>query len=587
MILRTTSSRKRIVVPLVLCFWLTAAMTALFCYAQEAKEAVPPAETALQPATPDKEGLVSLNFRETDLREVLSILAYKGGINIVAGEDVNIKVSVQLKDVPWEQALDVILKTYNYTYKKEGQLVRVMSLTRSLEEEGKVPLMTKIISLNFADVNKLKESLSKMLSKRGTMEVDTRTNSLIVTDIPEMVEKIERAAQNLDTKTPQVLIEAMMVDVKIGKTDSWGSVLNLINNKSQNNSNTMSTDMGVTGAPTFAFNTLTDTLDLDAVLSFLITNNKATILANPKVLTLDNQEAKIEIIESIPYYESVDTGGGTTINVKFKDAGTKLFVTPHITSGRYISMNVKPEQSFKSAEVLDGQPVIDKRTAETNLLVRDGQTIVIGGLRQSKNTTTFNKVPFLGDVPVLGLFFKSKSIEKIDTELVLFVTPHIIYDAVMTDREVELFKEIDSVPRLTIDERTEVQKLKSSAGYIKEMFKAKKIEEQEIASRSKTSLPKAEPKAESKDVVLDSKPASPEAEVKAEKIENKEISLPQSDNLMHEVEPQSVVPEENKTNAGSAGMPAKKEKKYSSGEELDHEAEKFSRSLKRIKGYSR
>ncbi|MDD5745836.1 MAG: secretin and TonB N-terminal domain-containing protein [Candidatus Omnitrophica bacterium] len=539
--LSTMNSRTRMFVPLLVCLGLALVMAETTAIrpglAQEAAEADEKAPSLAQPETPGKEALVSINFKETDMREVLNILAYKGGINIVAGEDVVAKVTVQLKDVPWEQALDVILKTYNFTYKKEGNLVRVMSLVRSLEEEGKVPLVTKIISLNFADVNRLKESLSKMLSKRGTMEIDSRTNSLIITDIPEMVEKVDRAAQNLDTKTPQVLIEAMMVDVKVGETDSWGSLISsLTANKSKNNTAVLTSDLGVTGAE-FEFQTLTDTLNLNAVLTFLISNNKATILANPKVLTLDNQEAKIEIIESIPYYESVDSGSGTTTNVKFKEAGTKLFVTPHITSGRYISMNVKPEQSFKSAEVLDGQPVIDSRKAETNLLVGDGQTIVIGGLRQSKNTVTRNKVPFFGDIPVIGLLFKSKSVERIDTELVLFVTPHIIYDSVMSDRELELFQQLDSTARIKVDERTELQRVKDSLRML-DKFKAKEIEDNEIAARAGGRQPAVKPKPVSK--------------------------------------------KKDKYNFTSVSTDTAREGEYSQEDELDYEAAKFRRSLSHV-----
>ncbi len=424
--------------------------------------------------------LVSITFKNTDMREVLNILAFKGGVNIVAGEDVDVKVTVQLKNVPWEQALDVILKTYNFTYRKEANLIRVMSLQRALEEEGKIQLETKIIPLNFANVEELKASLSDILSKRGNLSVDKRTNSLIVTDIPSIVVKVEVAAMSLDTRTPQVLIEAMMIDVKVTDENKWGSVLSLIKDSSQEYPNRFDTSLsaGGSGGVFEFFGGILKDIDFHATIDTWVHQNKAQILANPSVLTLDNQEAKIEIIEEIPYFESVDTGGGVTINVKFKEAGIKLYVTPHITSGNYISMNVRPEQSFKSDEVLNN-PVIDTRRAETNLLVKDGQTIVIGGLRKTNDNITYDKIPFFGDIPFLGLLFKKKLITKIETELVLFVTPHIIVEPIMTEKEREWLGKLDQKRPLSIDQRTEVEKFKDMIHWKEDKEKAKKIASRE------------------------------------------------------------------------------------------------------------
>ncbi len=439
-------------------------------------------ESAIAGGKPCDPQLVSMNFKETDIREVLNILAYKGEVNIVAGEDVNAKISVQLKDVPWEEALDIILKTYNYTYKKDGSLIRVVSLSRSLEEEGKIPLVTKIVPLNFAGVEDLKGSLEKILSKRGTIQVDKRTNSLIITDIPEMVDSVEKAALNLDSRTPQVLIEAMMVEVKITDENQMGTDLDIFDLKSPDNGNKLETTMAGNVLNKFNFKTLTENFDITGVIDLWASQNKVTVLANPKVLTLDNKEAKIEITEEIPYLETVDSGSGTTTNVKFKEAGIKLYVTPHITSGRYISMNVKPEQSFKASEML-GQPLIDSRKAETNLLVRDGQTVVIGGLRQSKDNITYEKVPFIGDVPFLGLFFRKKVVTKVETELVLFVTPRIIQNSILTERQQKMYDQLDNTAKIYFDERSEIQKVKDLAKTIRDKLKAKKIEEKEVYKR--------------------------------------------------------------------------------------------------------
>ncbi len=481
-------SRKRIFLMLFICSMLICGFIKPFSqvsFAVESELANSVDEEAAEAVRGKSYGqrLLSITLKDTDLREVLNILAFKGGVNIIAGDDVDSKVNVQLKDVPWEQALDVILKTYNYTYKREDNLIRVMSLARALDEESKLPLETRIVPLNFASVSDLKESLGKILSKRGTIEVDTRTNSLIITDVPEMVQKVEIAAMELDTKTPQVLIEAMMVDVKITDNDEWGTIINQLTDlKSYNNATSLTTNLPGSEVNSISFSAVNDTLDIAGVIDLWVYQNKATILASPKVLTLDNQEAKIEIIEKIPYIETVDTGGGATSNVKFEEAGVKLSVTPHITSGRFISMNVKPEQSFSTGN-FSGRPIIDERKAETNLLVRDGQTIVIGGLRQSNDTYTFEKIPVLGDIPFLGMLFKKKVRVQVETELVLFVTPHIVVQSMLTDREMELYEKLGNTEMIVIDDRTEMQRLKDLTETMKQKLKAKKIAEEEVSIR--------------------------------------------------------------------------------------------------------
>jgi type IV pilus assembly protein PilQ len=478
-------SRKRPILMILLLVLVCFSMASTMAVCAEKDEEKSTAEEQDRSAvktgkkTEDKEQkLISITLKETDLREVLNILAFKGGVNIVAGDDVDSKVSVQLKDVPWEKALDVILKTYNYTYKREENLIRVMSLARALEEESKIPLETRILPLNFADVEDLKKSLDKMLSKRGTIEIDERTNSLIITDIPEMVDSIEKSALQLDTLTPQVLIEAMMVDVKISDDNQWGTLMQIIDLKSQNNnSNSINTDFTASLSDVFNFGFTTDSVDVTGVLNMLVEQQLASILANPKVLTLDNQEAMIEITTEIPYEESVDTGGGVTTTIKYKEAGVKLSVTPHVTSGKYISMNVAPEQSFQSGFV-EGttQPIIDKRKAETNLLVKDGQTIVIGGLRQTTDNTTNTKFPFLGDIPFVGLFFRGHLSSKVQTELVLFVTPHIIDTSILTDEEMEMFNKLDNTSKLKFDDRNEIERFRD---FFNLKQKAKTIEQQE------------------------------------------------------------------------------------------------------------
>ena len=256
--------------------------------------------------------------------------------------------------------------------------------------------------------------------------------------------------------------------------------MNLVDLKSPNNGNTLTNDLNTAFTNLFNFSTVTENFNITGAINMLVTQGMASILANPKVLTLDNQTATIEITTEIPYTESVDSGGAITTSIKFKDAGIKLSVTPHITSGRFISMNVTPEQSFQSG-VAPGssQPIIDKRKAETNLLVKDGQTIVIGGLRQTTDNLDQSKLPFLGDIPIFGVFFRNNIRTKVETELVIFVTPHIIETSLLTDKEIELFEKLDNTARLVIDERSEMQRFKDFIKFSKDINKAEKIAERE------------------------------------------------------------------------------------------------------------
>ncbi|MCM8812981.1 MAG: type IV pilus secretin PilQ [Candidatus Omnitrophica bacterium] len=429
------------------------------------------AATAAAAASAD---LLTLNFKNTDMREVINILAYKSGMNIIAGDDVAGQVSMQLANVTWEGALDVILKTYNYTYKREKNLIRIMSLARAKEEENKIPLETRIIPLNFSDVEKIRDSLSKVLGPRGSIQIDKRTNTLIVSDIPELVAQVEATAISLDSRTPQVLIAAMMVDVKLTDEDRLGVGWDMINVNSRstlrnedgqyNNSGSASTTLFAAAqrsAGQFSFNPMYDNFDILGVIDAWQSARKAEILANPRVITLDNQEAKIEILEEIPYIETVadPSGSGTKDTVNFKEAGIKLSVTPHITTGGYISMSVKPEQSFQSGSVLN-QPIIETRRAETNLLVRNGQTIVIGGLRKRGEQVTHEQVPVLGSMPVVGMLFRRKMVQKTESELLLFVTPHIVFDPELNDQEKEAFARLSTKKPLSVDERSEPQKIR-------------------------------------------------------------------------------------------------------------------------------
>jgi len=404
-------------------------------------------------------GLVTMDFEDADIRDVIKVVAMASGMNMVIGKDVEAKVTISLKDLQWERALDVILRTYNFTYKKEENLLRIMTFEKVKQEERDIPLITKIIYLNFAEVGAVKSTLATTLSERGSIEIDSRTNSLLITDIPAKVEETEMIAKKLDTRTPQVLIEAMLVNVTLTKDDELGINWKILNVNMPDNQ--VGKGDAITGAenyvevPSGTMNSLGSQainlgflkrfgdLGVDGLVSAWVSDAKANILASPKIVTLDNETAKIEIKSQVAY-SAVSTGeeGGETTSTQFKDVITGLEVTPHITKEGYVSMNVKPQQEFVDGTV-GGEPRIASRTAETNVLVKDGETLVLGGLRQVDDNLTITKVPFLGDIPFLGKLFQKKDINKINTELLMFVTPHIIDKPILTDEEIDRYKMLD------------------------------------------------------------------------------------------------------------------------------------------------
>lgn len=440
-------------------------------------------------------GLVTMDFEDADIRDVIKVIAIASGLNMIIGKDVEAKVTLSLKEVPWEKALDIILRTYNFTYKREENLIRIMTFEKVKQEERDIPLSTKIIYLNFADVSKLKGTLVKMLSERGSIETDTRTNSMLISDIPARLEEVERVAKKLDTRTPQVLIEAMLVDVKLTADDELGinwQILHVDRHDSWQDKTSSSnyidqpTAMSSISGPALRLGFLQrmGSFRLDGLIQAWAQDAKANILASPKIMTLDNQTAKIEIKSQVAYTQySESTEGGSTTSTQFKDVITGLEVTPHITKEGFISMNVKPRQEFVEATV-NGQPQIGSRSAETNVLVKDGETIVIGGLRKVEDNTTVTKIPILGDIPLLGVLFRKNDLQKINTELVMFVTPHIIVQPELNDEEMDKFQLLDDarsdlLKKMEEEREKRLKKRKKQALLIEPLAEAVPVSSQE------------------------------------------------------------------------------------------------------------
>jgi type IV pilus assembly protein PilQ len=406
--------------------------------------------TAVEEVTVTTPGNVTLDFRDADIRNVLRILAYKSGVNIVAGPDVTGLITIQLTDIPWEEALKVILKTYGYGYERSGNVITVntyekLAEKRKIEKElaDQEPLVTEVFSLNYAKAKEVSVSLREMLTPRGRVNFDERTNTVVITDSMSSMEKIKKVMPALDLVTPQVLIEAKVVETKLDNDDKlgidWTAVVTAFGAQRPMNwpfpnvaANKYTTDAFPAAPSTeFKYGTLNFT-QFQAVLEFLSTRTDTNILSNPRIVTLDNQPASITVGTKWPvaqYTYNSEQAKWQVSGWEYQDYGIILKVTPHVNKEGYITMDIAPQVSDKTGEVTfdtAAVPVLSTQETMTKVMIKDGETLIIAGLLKDKTTETKHKIPILGDIPIIGLVFQSneKVLEKDD--LLIFITPHII-----------------------------------------------------------------------------------------------------------------------------------------------------------------
>lgn len=395
-------------------------------------------------------GTVTLDFRDADIQNVLRILAFKSGVNIVTGPEVTGLVTIQLRDVPWEQALAVILETYGYGYDRKGNIITVTTIEnlKKRREDAAIlaeqkPLVTKTYIINYGKASEIIASIEKLKSDRGKINFDERTNTIIVQDIEESVALIGEVVAKLDRVTPQVLIEAKIVETTLNDSDElgidWTIAATVAGAKrpttwpfSVNPSNRFTTD-DFPGAEDsdFSYGTL-NASQLQAVFEMLRTRTDTNILSNPKIVTLDNQSAMITVGSQypIPTYTYNEEQARLQVNGwEYKDIGIIFTVTPNVNSAGYVTLDIEP----KITEILDfvtventSLPRLSNESAKTRVMVKDGETLVIAGLIKDKVTDTKKKVPFLGDVPLLGMIFQKDEKTVTKTDLLIFLTPRII-----------------------------------------------------------------------------------------------------------------------------------------------------------------
>jgi type IV pilus assembly protein PilQ len=416
---------------------------------------------------------LSLNFQDIEVRSVLQLLADFTDKNIVVSDSVKGNITLRLKDVPWDQALDIVLESKGLAMRNNGNVIWVAPAVeldakeqRELQafkrKQALEPLVTEYISVNYAkaaDMQKLVKSAGgkgegSLLSKRGTVSVDERTNTLLVQDTASRVSEIRNMVKNLDVTVRQVSIESRIVfatdefskelGARFGVT-TFGS--NFATGGGIGATNSMANDI-VSGTGSVAVPNVVDRLNvnlpvagaagklalsllskdflLDLELSALQAENKGEVISTPRVVTVDKKKASIEKGVDIPY-QTESASGGTTI--AFKKAVLKLEVTPQITPDEHVIMDLDVRQDEVDSTFTTssgGVPVIGTRHVETQVLVDNGQTVVLGGIHEETNGNSVTKVPVLGDVPIIGNLFKVKGKTSNQRELLIFVTPKIL-----------------------------------------------------------------------------------------------------------------------------------------------------------------
>ncbi|MCX5715365.1 MAG: type IV pilus secretin PilQ [Candidatus Omnitrophica bacterium] len=457
-------------------------------------------------------GTITIDFKDADINTVLRILAEKGDVNIVATRDVAGTVSMRLVDVPWQKALDVILRTYGYGYEREGNIISVSPIDKLTEQKKAEnalaeiqPVITEVFTLNYLDANDAKKVIEPQLSTRGKITVvevkgkkgwrfgsvaaggaseagssklertskeeEARSKTLIVSEIPPNMEKIRNVLRQIDVMPRQVLIETKIVEVNkdrlkdigiewgTGSSGAESSTITPVTIKKTSDGRTaaqiggheLGTQVtpsvfnpkatGLTPANTgleLLFKKLTGT-QLEVILHALEEDVDTNVLSNPRILTLDNQEATILVGTKYPILETNVSGTDSTTTTStlkyYQDIGIQLNVVPQICGTNLVNMIVHPAvtsytdtlKAKSSTGVITAEyPIILTREAETQIMMKDGETVVIGGLLKDVKSKGKFTVPILGKIPLLGLLFTRDTYDTEKIDLLIFITAKIV-----------------------------------------------------------------------------------------------------------------------------------------------------------------
>lgn len=395
---------------------------------------------------------ISIEVRDTPVRDVISLISEQSGANIILSDDVQGNITIKLRQIPWDQALAIIMKTRGLGYVRQNAVLRIAPIRqlqaeaeearRILEaQEATLPLTVRVIPVSFANVtnlviqirNTLQSSSSTTVASRGRIEADARSSSLIVTDTEENVGRIEQLVKALDTAPLQVMIEGKIVEAREDSSReigiNWGYTgqdLGFAGGTLSHNGRVAPQINASNTTLSLNLGTLDFFGDLDAKLSLLERELKAKIISSPRVVTMNAQEARIEQAISIALPSTVTPPTGSPITTTtFQKIPTTLTVTPQITAGGDVIMKVAFKREFQFG-ASGANASIESRDVQTNVMVKNGQTSVIGGMYQVDQTEQEQGTPFLRKIPVLGWLFKSRQNTNTRNELLVFLTPRIL-----------------------------------------------------------------------------------------------------------------------------------------------------------------
>ena len=413
---------------------------------------------------------LSLDFKDADIKNILRLIAEVSNLNIIVADEVTGKITMRLVDVPWDQALEIILLSKHLDKRQTGNVVRIApvealrredqaSLEEQKSKERLEPMVSELIPVNYATAKEIMPQVKSILSERGDVKVDDRTNTLIIKDIAKSIPAAKNLVKFLDTKTPLVLIEARIIEANLSfqrelgvqwgmlmgrpKADgslgrmtagggSSGTVLGNAVNRVVDLGAVPRTGLGATGAGAagvlsaiFSKGTIQE---IDVTVSAHENQGNAKIISSPKIATLDNKEASIEQGLRIPYLKLTTEG---TVTTDFIDANIKLTVTPHVTNDGTIKLILKvkkdaPDQSI----IVQGVPSIDKKEAISEVLVRDGGVVAIAGIYSISKNDQGEGVPLFSKIPLLGWLFKRENKEDLRKDLLIFISPRVLKDEV-------------------------------------------------------------------------------------------------------------------------------------------------------------
>ncbi|NUM52175.1 MAG: AMIN domain-containing protein [Candidatus Hydrogenedentes bacterium] len=500
--------------------------------------AVPAEREELPPGVDPLDQIVNIDFREMDLSNVVSLLAKKGQVNVIAGTEVTGTVTADIRNVPLRKAMDMVLRMNGLGIVEEEGIFRIVpyeeavaarrttkmipltnaqaddvkttlegiliggrdaklvtvsankntnviivsgpeeraavfeKLARELDvKEPTLPTVTEAIKLNYLDPKSAKPIAETLMSEKiGKVEIDTEGRHVVVTDVPAAVDRMKQLLASVDKPVKQVAIEAMIVDAVLRDASQTGVdwTIEAIRRHSSNGDlvsdvSQLAFDGNLGAVGTEALNAgvlslgiLSSEVRLNATIAAEVQSRNAQILASPSIVTVENQPATISIVQEFPYQEITQGLTGPPVaSTEFKPIGVTLDVTPRITHTNDTIVLLQAKQSSVSGLTETGVPIEDKREAQTTLRAQNGRTIFIGGLRNTSNNLNVSKIPVLGDIPVLNFMFRNTNVEKVNTELLIFLTCHVMDQELpeLTATQQEEFDKLDATPKVPDGQR--------------------------------------------------------------------------------------------------------------------------------------